>query len=140
MTTVHFKTYSGENNTRRFNKNEGVSIYGKCTGVTGIYEPGTHVRIEITQNGMPFYFDETNTDIFGDYDFYFKTPNNDTNLDLKIVSTYSISGQDFVNIPLAVGNANPKPLPNPNPEYSLLNYLPLMVIAIAGIFIYKELR
>jgi hypothetical protein len=140
MTTVHFKTASGENNTRRFNKNEGVSIYGKCTGVTGIYEPGTHVRINVTKDNQTFYFDEKNTDIFGDYDFWFRTPNEDTNLNVQIVATYSISGQDIVNIPLGIGNVNPKPLPNPKPERSWLDYLPLMVIAIAGIFIYKELK
>lgn len=140
MTTVNFRTQSGENNSRRFEKNQGISVYGKCTGITGIYEPGTHVRINVTKNGQAFFFDETNTDIFGDYDFWFRTPNEDTNLNVNIISTYSISGQDNVNIPISVGNLIPKPLPNPLQEMSWLGILPVVFIGLVAYLSFKEFQ
>lgn len=140
MTTVNFRDSYGINNTRRFEKNAGVSVFGKCTGVTGIYEPGTHVRINVTKNNEPFFFDEKNTDIFGDYDFWFRTPNEDTNLNVQIIATYSIAGQDIVNIPLAVGNVSPKPLPIPGQEMAWLGMLPIVFIGLVGYLVFKEFQ
>lgn len=138
MTTVNFRTSIGENNTRRFEKNQGVSIYGKCTGVTGMFEPGTHVQINITKDGQPFFYDNTNAGIFGDYDFWFRTPNEDCNLNVLIVATYSISGQDQVNVPLAVGNKIPKPVPVPGQEMAWLGIVPIVLIGAIGFIIFKE--
>lgn len=140
MTTVNFRDSNGINNSRRFEKNAGVSVFGKCTGVSGMYEPGTHVRINITKNGQPFFYDEKNTDFFGDYDFWFRTPNEDTNLNVEIVSTYSISGQDIVNIPLSVGNKIPKPLTKPDQEMAWLGILPVVFIGLIGFLVFKEFQ
>lgn len=140
MTTVNFRTQYGINSSRKFEKNQGVSVFGKCTGVTGVYEPGTHVRINVTKNNQPFYFSEKNTDIFGDYDFWFRTPNEDCNLNVNIISTYSIAGQDNVNIPVSVGNTIPKPLPTPQSEGIFLSILPYLIIGVGAYIIIDKLK
>lgn len=140
MTTVNFRTSYGENNSRQFEKNQGVSVYGKCTGVTGMFEPGTHVQINITKNGKSFFYDNTNTNIFGDYSFWFRTPNEDCNLNVQIVATYSISGQDQINVPLAVGSASPKPLPIPGQEMAWTGILPVVFIGLLAFLSFREFK
>lgn len=128
--SVNFKNNNGILSNRKFEKNIGISVYGKLTGVTGIFEPATLTRLEITENGKPYYLKETYTNVFGDYNFYFKTPDRDTKLLLKLVGTYSISGQDTVLIPVGVGNVNPDELPNPETKSTILEYLPMVFIAL----------
>lgn len=137
--TVNFKTASGLNSTRVFKQAEGISIYGKCTGVAGIGEPGTHVRLEIKKGSSVIYFQETMTNIWGDYDFYYTTPNYNGQLTVRLIATYSISGQDVVNIPIGV-NVQPGNAPLPEVEMAWLSYLPAILIIGAGIYLFRELQ
>jgi len=108
--SVNFKTRAGENTSRIFQKNEGVSIYGKVTGISGVFEPFIYVRCEVKENNVPIFTRDTYADIFGDYDFYFLTPNRDTNLEVNIFSQgiNIIQGNETRKIPIAVGNKIPK--------------------------------
>jgi len=139
--SVHFKTASGENNTRRFLRNEGVSIYGKSTTLTGIINPGTLIRIDITdKNGQTFFFSEKFTDLWGDYDFWFRTPMTNQNMNIRLIASYPVSGQDVTNIPIAVGDVTPASLPIPEKEWSWLEYLPLIAVGIGVLFLVNTLK
>ena len=140
MTTVNFKTYSGANTSRKFGLSQGVSVYGKVTGALGLGEPGSHVRIDIEKDGSPIFFKETFTDLWGDYSFYFITPNEDCNMTVKITASLSISGQDFVTIPIAVGNRAVGSLPKIQGEGSWLDWIPVIVIGTLGILAVKAVK
>lgn len=138
---INFKTQRGEIYDRKFNRNEGVSIYGKATTLTGIINPATHIRIHITdENKQTIFYDEKNTDLFGDFDFWFRTPLRNSNLNVNVIASYPVSGQDETNIPVAVGERNPSPLPRPQTEFSILSYLPLLVIGLGTFFIVRALN
>ena len=137
--TVNFKTQRGLINNRKFNVGEGVSIYGKASTLITPVNPGTLVRLDITDNyGTSIFTQDKLTDVFGDYDFWFRTPYNDAQLNVRLYATYPISGIDTVNIPIAVGNLNPKTLPRPEVEFSLLNFLPIALIGLAALVIIKN--
>lgn len=139
--TANFRISTGLVTTRQLNPGVGVSIYGKCTGVTGMPEPGTHVQINITKpGGEVVYSQDTITNLWGDYDFWFRTPNSNTKLNVRIVATYSIAGQDIVNIPIGVGSAIPDPLPTPTGENTWLNLLPPLLISAGALLLYKEIK
>ena len=139
--TVNFKTNKGIVTNRLFDKNEGVSIYGKLTGMFGVGEPGTWIRLNVlNENNQSILTKETNANLWGDYDFYFITPNQDKNLKIVLVATYSIAGYDETTVPIAVGNKIPENLPQPQAETSLLSFIPIIILAGLGIFIYKELK
>lgn len=134
--TVNFKTKNGEKTNRKFELNEGVSIYGKFTGVL-TPEPFTFYRIEVTNNkGENVYYKEGNANVFGDYDGYFKTPDLPQQLEVKVNATYSVSGSDETIINIACGGIEPKRNPDPETEKSFLDFLPLILIIFLGAFLY----
>ena len=139
--TVNFRTSKGNVTTRQFLKNEGVSIYGKLTGVAGVGEPGTHIRMEIIDSrNKSIYFNEDTANMWGDYNFYFRTGFKDERLTIKLTATYSIAGQDKVNIPIGVGMVNASPAPSPQTEGDWLSYIPLFVIGVGTIYLIKVIN
>jgi len=138
---VTLKTQRGIITNRRFNLGEGVSVYGSVYGVTGMFEPGTHIRFELLDsNNQSLIYKDTVSDIWGNYDFWFRTPDYETNLKIKLTATYSISGQDIVTIPISTGNRMPDKLPDVSPEKTLLDWLPIVAIAAVGFYAYKVLK
>jgi hypothetical protein len=135
--TVNLRTQRGNIYNRKFNSGEGVSIYGKATGVLGLGEPGTHVRFQVMKNNTTVYFKEGYTNIFGDYDFYYVMPLNDTKLIFVLIATYTVSGQDVVNIPVSVGNTTPDPLPFPQGEGLPWWVLPA-VLVVGGVYLFRN--
>ena len=139
--TVNFKTNKGIVTNRTFEKNEGVSVYGKLTGMFGVGEPGTWIRLNVlNENNQSILTKETNANLWGDYDFYFVTPNQDSKLKIGLIATYSIAGSDETTIPIAVGNKIPENLPQPQAETSLLSFIPVVLLVGLGFFIYKEIK
>jgi hypothetical protein len=137
--SVNFKTQRGVITNRKFQSGEGVSIYGKATTLSGVINPGTTIRIEISDSfGNSYFFKDTFTDIWGDYASWFLTPSDNKNLMVTVYASYPVSGQDKTVIPIAVGNVNPKPLPMPESEFSLLNFLPIAFIGLAVLIIMKK--
>ncbi|HES59643.1 MAG TPA: hypothetical protein ENO18_04345 [Caldithrix sp.] len=130
--TVNLKTQSGLNYSRKFNPGDGVSIYGKATGILGLGEPGTHVRFSVLSGSSTIYFKETYTDIWGDYSFYYTMPLNNAKLDFVLIASYSVYGQDQVKIPVAVGY---KPDPLPLPEGEGLPWWVLPSILLIGTYV-----
>ena len=136
--TVNFKTSKGNVTSRQFQKNEGVSVYGKLTGMAGVGEPGTHIRMEIIDSrNNSIFFKEDTANIWGNYDFWFRTPYKDEKLTIVLTATYSISGQDKVNIPIGVGSVYASSAPSPQTEGDWLNMIPLLVIGVGVIYIIK---
>jgi len=139
--TVNLKTQRGEIKNRQFNLSEGVSVYGSVFGMSGMFEPGTHMRFELLDaNNKVIEFDEKTSNIFGDYDFWFRTPAFDTNLTIKLTATYSISGQDQTLIPIGVGNRAPANLPGVKTMDSFLDWLPIVAIAAVAFMAFKLVK
>ena len=139
--TVNFRTSKGNVTSRQFQKNEGVSVYGKLTGVAGVGEPGTHIRMEIIDSrGISIFFDEDTANIWGNYDFWFRAPFDDTRLKIILTATYSIAGQDKVIIPIGIGNVYASSAPTPQTEGGWLSYIPLLIIGGGTIYLIKLLN
>lgn len=139
--TVNFRTSQGNVTSRQFPKNEGVSVYGKLTGMAGVGEPGTHIRMEIKDSrNNSIYFNEDTANIWGDYNFWFRTGFKDERLTIVLTATYSIAGQDKVNIPIGIGNVNASPAPSPETEGDWLSMIPLFVLGIGTIYLIKVLN
>lgn len=135
--TVNLRTNDRIVTNRKFDVNTGISVYGKFTGAFGVGEPGTFYRVEILDSlGNSLEVKENNADIFGDYDFYFITPDKPCRLTIKIIATYSISGKDTSITPIGIGGLNPDDLPEPEEEKSLLDYLPIILLIMLGVFLY----
>jgi len=140
MITVNFRTSTGNNTSRRFEKNEGVSIYGN---VRGIFLPDlfAYVRLEILdQFNNAIFFDDDYADVFGDYDFWFRTSNKDENLKIKISTKHPGGNVETVTVPIAVGNKTPDNLLPVPININLFDYLPVALIGVSGFLIYKQLR
>jgi hypothetical protein len=135
--TVNLRTQRGINYNRKFNPGEGVSIYGKATGVLGLGEFGTHVRLQVNKGNTTVYFKETYTNLWGDYDFYYVMPLNDMRLDFILIASYSVAGQDDVTVPVSVGNLTPAPLPRPQGEGLPWWVLPA-VLVVGGVYLFRN--
>lgn len=102
MITVNFRNQTGEITTRRFAPGEGVSIYGSVSAAN-IPAPFSPVRIEASEVG---YFDDTTTNFFGDYAFWFVAPNDNKTINLKITASLAAFGDDVVSIPIRIGTGS----------------------------------
>jgi len=139
--SVNFNTSRGQIYTRNFLPGEGISIFGKATTLNGLINPGTQVRMNIETNfGNSLFSDDSFTDLFGDYDFYFRAPENNTQLNVIVQAVYPLSGTDKVVIPISIGNVQPKPLPELQGEKSIFDYLGYLLIVGVGYGIYKVLE
>jgi len=138
--TVNFKTNQGVITSRQFELNQGISIYGSFTGVVGEPEPFSKVQIQINDaDGNTIFFDNTTTNIFGDYNFYYVTPSVAMQLVIIITAFYTITGQDQLSIPIGVGQV-PSPVPIPTPPdnpWNLLSLIPIAIVVWAGYELYK---
>ena len=137
---INFKTSQGVVTSRQFEPDQGVSIYGSLTGIVGEPEPFSKVALMINdENGNTIFFDNDNTNLWGDYDFYFRTPS--TPMQLTVIATgfFTITGQDQVVIPIGVGKT-PAPVPVPetpaNP-WDWLALIPLLLVGFAAYELYK---
>ncbi len=136
--TVNFRTSKGNVTSRQFQKNEGVSVYGKLTGVAGVGEPGTHIRMEIINSkNNSIFFKEDTANLWGDYDFWFRTSFKDERLTIILTATYSIAGQDKVIIPIGIGNVFASQAPSPQTEGDWLSMIPLIIIGAGVIYLVK---
>lgn len=139
--SVNFKTQRGIISDRKFLPGEGVSIYGKATTLTGVINPGTSIRIDVSdRNGTSYFYKDTFTDIWGDWSSWFLLPNLDKKMIVTVFASYPVSGRDKTVIPIAVGNVSADPLPYPEIENSFLNYLPLMFLGLAAIVVLKKVN
>ena len=139
--TVNFRTQQGNVTSRQFQKNEGVSVYGKLTGMAGVGEPGTHIRMEIIDSrNKSIFFDEDNANLYGDYNFWFHTGFKDERLTIILTATYSIAGQDKVTIPIGIGNVNASRAPSPQTEGNWLSYIPILIIGAGTIYLIKMIN
>lgn len=139
--SVHLRSNSRTITDRRLEPGEGVSIFGKSTSLMGVFNPGALVTIELTNNhGITIFQDEVYTDLWGDYDSFFVAPFVSGRYNLRLTATYSISGQDVREYPLAVGNVAPAPLPDPEPEKSILDWIPIVAIVGIGFYAYNILK
>jgi len=135
--TVNFRTASGTNQTRIFQRREGVSVFGKVTGLLGLGEPFTHMRLEIPEIS---FFAETRCNVFGDYDFFFRMPGTGSGvLTLRITATFTASGQDIVVIPVAYGEEKVPPTPPPPLQgdiaYSVGSAIVTPIVVVAGVYL-----
>ena len=138
MITVNVRSSSSEITNRQLPKNSGISIFGKVTGMIGIGEPLTVVRIEvINKSGSTYFVKETSANFWGDYNFYFVTPDENTNMIIKLYATYSTSGQDLIIYPVGIGSAKADPLPAPVKASSILDYIPLILLLFGGLAVYN---
>ena len=138
--TVNFKTNQGVITSRQFDPNQGISIYGSFTGVVGEPELFSKVQIQINDvNGNTIFFNNTTTNIFGDYDFYFVTPEIPTQLTVIITAFYTVTGQDQLSIPIGVGQIPAPvsvPVPPDNP-WDWLSLIPILLVGFAAYELYK---
>ena len=140
MISVHLRTKSGENNSRQFNTNDGISIYGS---VSGWFLPDllAYVRLEVTdQNGETIFYDETNANLLGDYNFYFVAPAYSTKLNINVFVKHPGGNVETNTIPIGIGNETAGTLPSPQSSFNWLDMIPLALAAIIGFFIYNEVK
>lgn len=133
--TVNFKTKNGIVNNRVFTANEGVSVYGKATTLLQVgFNPLTKIQMNVLNSlNNSIFYDETLTDFFGDYDFYFVTPSTGK-YNVKITANY-IDGAQSVVIPIGI-NTTPSPVPTGG-NYNILDYLKFGLLIAGGVLIYK---
>lgn len=142
VVSVNLRTQSGINTSRKFNRGEGVSIFGKCTGILGLGEPYTHVRVEVlSSNGVGLFFDEMTTNVFGDYHSYFTFPNVDGRYTIQVTATFTVSGQDKSIVPVSVGSVAPANVPAPEEATNIVDTIlvygkELGIVLIIGAIIY----
>lgn len=136
--TVNLKTQRGIIYNRQFLPGEGISIYGKASTLLVPYNPGTLITIDVTtKTGTSIYSNNKTTDYLGDYDFWFRTPLDVGKLNIKLVASYPVSGQDVVNVPIGIGT-QPDQLPTPESEFSLLSFLPVALFGLGLILFLKK--
>ena len=138
--TINFKTSQGLVTSRQFNLNQGVSIYGSFTGIVGEPEPFSNVHIQINdKDGNTIYYNNTSTNIFGDYNFYFVTPSTSMQLTVIVTGFYTVTGQDQLIIPIGIGETpDPVPVPvAPESPWNLLSFIPILLIGFVGYELYK---
>ncbi len=140
--TVNFKTKRGMIVNRRFEKNEGISLYGKVSTLTGVgITPGTFIRLNVVDSyGNSIVHKETLTDFWGGYSFWFVTPDQNVKLLVKIFAAYTWAGQDETAVPIAVGNVTPLILPMPQAENAWLAFVPIVVVGVGLIYLVKVLK
>lgn len=135
--SIHLRSATRQITNRKLEPGEGVSIYGKSTTLMGVFNPGALVTIELrNSNGVTVFQDETYTDLWGDYDSFFVSPFVAGRYNLRLTATYSISGQDIRDYPVAVGDVAPAPLPDPEPEKTFLDWIPIVAVAGLGLYAY----
>ena len=121
--------------TRRFKPGQWIAISGFVTGAAGIGEPFTHSRIEIPE--IDFLW-EGQTNIWGVFSLQLQLPYEPIKLTVKVTVTFTVSGQDVVLIPIAVGNVELEPLPEPPSQGTLSDDLKtaliLGVVVVAAVF------
>jgi hypothetical protein len=140
MITYQFKTVNGEVNTRSFNTNEGISLFGSVYDFFGLPDINATVQVDITDKfNSSIFSGVAHTNFWGDYNFYFITPGLDQKLNVKITGVPSIGQTETKIIPISVGNVSPDPLPTPS-SFSLYDLLPVILIAGVGYGIYKIVK
>lgn len=142
-TTVFFKTEQGENTSLRFQKKQGISIYGRCIGSLSLPEPGTLVQLNVRDSGGNLlYSNETHAGVFGGYDFYFVTPDKDETLEIEIIANYSIAGKDDIKTTISVGESSMPVPPSPVPDVtaSIMPYVLIAGVILAGLFYFKSVK
>lgn len=133
--TVNFKTQSGEVRNRTFGIGDGVSVYGKATTLINIgFNPLTKVTMNVLdRSSQSTFYDETLTDFYGDYDFYFKTGAQGKYI--VVISAHYIDGIQTIKIPIGVG-VKPSPVPT-NVSANILDYIKYGLFIAGGVVIYK---
>ena len=127
--------------TRNFQPGQRVRVGGHVTGALSIGEPFTHVRMELTGDGFYPLFEETRTNFLGDFWFDIIMPWTSGKANLQFIATFSLLGQDVVDVPIAIGNVYPDPTPLPPPQGTLPSLPDLGIdidwnlIGIAGLVI-----
>ena len=138
--TINFKTNRGIITSRQFDLSQGISIYGSFAGMVGEPEPFSTVQIQINDpSGNTIFFNNTSTNFWGDYDFYFVAPSVQMQLTVIITAFYTITGQDQLIVPIGVG-LTPAPVPIPvAPEspWSWLSLIPVLLVGYAAYELYK---
>jgi len=113
MITVNMRTNTATITNRRLPTSTGISVFGKITGASGIGAILTSVRLTIPETG---FFQDTQTNAFGDYAFYFLTPSFARRLTLRIVATFTLAGQETQVVPVIVGDLIGNPSDPSDPE------------------------
>jgi hypothetical protein len=137
--SVNFRTQSRELDSRSLPLNEGVSVYGKVTGLLGIGEPFQLVRFELGDR-----FQETRTNAFGDYAFFFRTPNTRERATIRLTTFFTVGGVQSREIPVAYG-ISPSPLRAEENRglFDMLglsrlgDYVGVVLIGLAGYAVYR---
>lgn len=139
--SVNFKTQRGIITNRRFELGEGVSIYGTARTLLGLPLANAAIRIDVVdQSGISYFTKETFTDFWSDWSSWFRTPVYNASLTVKVWASFPGGGQDYTEIPIAVGSGSLKPLPAPEVENTLWNWLPYLALIAGGYFLYKTLK
>ena len=140
MITVHLKTTVGENNSRQFNLNEGISVYGNATGWF-LPDILAYVRLEVTdEDGTTIFYKETHADLIGNYNFYFKTPSYPTKLNVNVFVKHPGGNVETNTIPIAAGNRTADALPSPKSDVNWLDMIPLILVSGLAFWIYNEVK
>mgnify|MGYP001559215048 CR=1 FL=1 len=88
---------------RNFSPGQSLRIGGHVTGALGLGEPFTHIRLEITDGSFLPILLETQTNLLGDFWFDIFLPNANSKANVKLTATFTVTGQDVVIIPIAIG-------------------------------------
>lgn len=136
--SVNLKTSNGINTSRIFNSNVGVSVYGKATTLLKLgFNPLTKITMNVLNSSkQSIFYDETLTDFYGDYDFYFTTPSQGK-YDIKLTAYY-IDGAQSVIVPIGV-NTTPSPVPTGG-SANIFDLLKYGIIIAGGVLIYKVVK
>lgn len=147
--TVNFRSSQGEITSRRFRAGEGVSVYGKSTGVVLPDVVGTRIRLVLDEAG--YYQDTRVSDIFGGWSGWITFPSTPGSGTLR-VTAYRPLGTETVEVPIAWGEARDvklPPVPREEPTSGLgetifetlssLKVVALAAIVVAGVYFLSPL-
>lgn len=139
---VKFFDQSGhELKTRSFQTGQRIDINVVGTGIVGIPEPFSLVRVDILAGNRSIFSQQKTANLWGVADFVLQLPNEATTATVHAYVEYSIHGTDSVDIPIGIGkevSQLPEPKSNGIPAWVyVVGILAIGLVAIGG---YKKLE
>ncbi len=143
-TSVIFESPPGNVlSTRRFARGQELRIGGKVTGTLGLGEPFQAVQLYLEGDFDPIY-QSSWTDLLGDYWFDIRLPDIDSQAVVTVVATFSLAGQDTVQVPIGIGDVRPPPPDRPGDQggslTDVLTLLPWLALGFGVLYAINTLK
>lgn len=123
--------------TRSFELGDKIRVSGKVTGPLGLGEPGSTVRVEIS-DGFGSLYGIDMTSILGNYGVDLTLPSIVTDATVTVTASYSGLGQDRAVVPISIGREATGTVPVPFNWSGII--ILLVILAIIGVIVFMLYR